>query len=136
MLSLTPSIAGPTRFKRALTPSLLCVSSVLLLLAQGCSSKSSSDNGNGTRDLHALYQSDISNLSQLDEDSLRKFDNLTEGLFTQVFGGTTRADIEKYYQDRIHYVFTADDFKNAGSDPESFANENWLKMTGEARPPP
>jgi hypothetical protein len=101
----------------------------IVLVGAGCGSDDDSNNAtpaNAPVDLHALYSSDVQALANVDPNMLASYDQQNSGLITEVFGGTTGANLTQYYNARVHYAFTIDDLDSGTIYPTDFQYQGWM----------
>jgi hypothetical protein len=72
-----------------------------------------------------LLQADLQTLPNISPADLQRYDVMSAGSVTQVFGGNTAADLVTYLNDRVHYYLTKDD--DAGVYPAKFSINGWEK---------
>jgi hypothetical protein len=125
--------------KRALVKSnrtrLISLLSILFTMALvGCSSKSSDSAGDQGQDVaddpHALYSADLNALANVDssQSAIMDYDMRNDRLFSKIFGGTSFYDVSRYYNDRIKYAVTMDEFSHLQSST-TLPDQGWLKSS-------
>jgi hypothetical protein len=105
----------------------VAIPSLMASALSGCSGDS--DNNNNSSDSSPatspaqLLQNDLQSLPNISTIGFQHYDVLTDGTFSQIFGGTTANNLVQYLNDRVHYFLTKGD--DVSIYPATFANDGW-----------
>jgi hypothetical protein len=97
----------------------------LLIGFSSCGTGSDSDTKDVSQD--QLLASDLADLGNYKSAGAIQYDQQNNGIFTQIFGGTTSADLTNYLNTRVHYYIDKD--QDVSISPADFQNMGWTQET-------
>jgi hypothetical protein len=97
----------------------------LLIGFSSCGTGSDSDTKDVSQD--QLLASDLADLGSYKSAGAIQYDQQNNGIFTQIFGGTTSADLTNYLNTRVHYYIDKD--QDVSISPADFQNMGWTQET-------
>ncbi|HEX4923434.1 MAG TPA: hypothetical protein VFV50_05090 [Bdellovibrionales bacterium] len=106
--------------------SLLYVVALGLIL-NACGGGGGSSDPYPEPDKRQLEADDLQVLNATDTYELRSYDQRNNGIITKVFGGTTGADLVRFYRERITYAVTEDELNRSDLRMSRFTYTNWAK---------
>lgn len=96
-------------------------------------SDSGGDSKGGTTQ-RDIYTSDVSTISKMSASGPTQANNLTNGAFSKIFGGTSGKNVEAYIQARVKHVFNQQDMKNLKLSPDVGDPMGWKEEVPAADP--
>jgi hypothetical protein len=97
----------------------------LLMSFSGCGTGSDPDTKDVPQD--QLLSADLADLGNYKSAGAIQYDQQNNGIFTQIFGGTTSADLTNYLNTRVHYYIDKD--QDVSISPSDFQNMGWTQET-------